>query len=80
MTYALIQDPDDSYYAVWMRNSIGWHHLSLGWVTTQDLALRRFNSRDSSVKPHLVSDPAKLLTRMQSITEFTVDSHPELFI
>ena len=80
MKYVLLLDPYDSHYAVWMRNSIGWHHLKLGWVNSQALALQRFASRDLLVEPYLVSNPSALLAGMQPVTEFTVDSHPELFI
>lgn len=80
MKYVLLLDLDDSYYSVWMHNQLGWHHLTLGWVTTQDLALYRFINRDPSVEPWLVSNSSNLLTRVQTITEFTVDSHPEFFI
>lgn len=80
MKYVLLLDPNDAHYSVWMHNQLGWHHLTLGWVTTQDLALRRFTNRDPLVEPHLVTDPSMLLQRVQTIIEFTVDSHPELFI
>lgn len=80
MKYVLLLDPDDSYYTVWMHNSRGWHHLKLGWVNSQALALQRFANRDLLVEPHLVSNPSALLARMQPVTEFTVESHPELFI
>ena len=80
MKYVLLLDPDDSHYAVWMHNQLGWHHLKLGWVNTQTLALQRFADRDLLIEPYLVSDPHELLSRMQPIIEFTIGSHPELFV
>ena len=80
MKYVLLLDPNDSCYAVWMYNQLGWHHLTLGWVNTQDLALRRFANRDTLVEPRLVTDPSTLLQRVQVIIEFTVDTHPEYFL
>ena len=80
MKYVLLLDPDDSFYAVWMRNSLGWHHLGQGWGSTKEQVLRRFCNSYSYAKPQHVQSHSRLLQRIQIITEFTVNSHPEYFL
>lgn len=77
MTYVLLFDPYDDTYAVMQKLPSGIHHLALGWENSKNEALHTFMT-----VPHLTPLllDSGLVDRVQIISEFTHETHPEFFI
>lgn len=78
MMYVLLLDPYDNTFAVMLDTGSNLYHLSLSWAYTEAVALRRFLELPHGDPISILDTP--LVDRVQIISKFTIESHPEAFI
>ena len=78
MMYVLLFDPYDNTFTIMLDSGSNLSHLSLGWAYTEADALRRFLELPHGDPISIINIP--LVDRVQIISKFTIESHPEYFI
>lgn len=78
MMYVLLFDPYDNTFTIMLDSGSNLSHLSLGWAYSEADALRRFLKLPHGDPISILDTP--LVDRVQIISKFTIESHPEYFI
>lgn len=77
MQYHLVHDPKDNEYTVLLKSD-NTYYYNLSWFNSVEKALAKFNGFDLNPERDVTNEA--LLARMQTLTIFTSNSHPEYFL